>query len=83
MCLGVPGRVVEKYEEQGVLMGKIDFGGIRKPVCLEHVREVEVGDYVLVHVGFALSRMNEEEANRTLELLAELGQLGEIEEPSS
>ena len=58
MCLGVPGRVVDIYREHDVLMGKVAFGGIVKSACLEHVSEVRVGDYVLVHVGFALSRID-------------------------
>ena len=53
MCLGIPGKVVETYAEHGVLMGKVDFGGVFKRVCLEHVPDVVVGDYVVVHVGFA------------------------------
>ena len=81
MCLGVPGKVVETYREHDVLMGKIDFGGVFKRVCLEHVPEVRLGEYVLVHVGFALSRIDEAEANRVFALLAELNQLGELEEP--
>jgi hydrogenase expression/formation protein HypC len=81
MCLGVPGKVVEKYHEHGVLMGKIDFGGVRKAACLEHVPEVALGEYVLVHVGFALSRLDEAEAQRVFALLEELGQLEEIREP--
>jgi hydrogenase expression/formation protein HypC len=80
MCLGVPGKVVETYREHGVLMGKVDFGGVRKVACLEHVPEVVPGDYVLIHVGFALSRLDEAEANRVFALLKELGELGELEE---
>ena len=56
MCLAIPGKVVETYREHDVLMGKVDFGGVAKRVCLDHVPEVQVGEYVLVHVGFALSR---------------------------
>ena len=82
MCLGVPGKVVETYHEHGVLMGKIDFGGIRKAACLEHVPEVELGEYVLVHVGFALSRLDEAEAQLVFQYLAEVGLLDELEEPS-
>ena len=81
MCLGVPGKVVETYREHDVLMGKVDFGGIRKVACLEHVPEVAVGDYVLIHVGFALSRLDEAEANRVFALLKELGQLDELDDP--
>jgi hydrogenase expression/formation protein HypC len=75
MCLGVPGKVVDVAEEQGVLMGRVDFGGVARKVCLAHVADVVPGDYVLVHVGFALTKLDEVEARRTLELLAELGQL--------
>ena len=82
MCLGVPGKVIETYHEHGVLMGKVDFGGVRKAACLEHVPEAAIGDYVLVHVGFALSRLDEVEANRVFDLLRELGQLDELAEPS-
>jgi hydrogenase expression/formation protein HypC len=57
MCLAVPGRVVEIFREHDVLMGKVDFGGVRRRACLEYVSDVCVGEYVLVHVGFALSRI--------------------------
>ncbi len=82
MCLGIPGKIVEIYHEHEVQMGKIDFGGVYQRACLEYVPEVQAGDYVLVHVGFALSRINEEEAKRTLELLEELKQLDEFQEPT-
>jgi hydrogenase expression/formation protein HypC len=75
MCLGVPGRVVDVAEEAGVLMGRVDFGGVARKVCLAHVPDVTVGDFVLVHVGFALNKLDEAEAKRVYELLAELGQL--------
>lgn len=71
MCLAVPGRVVERQQED-LLMGLVDFQGVRRKVCLEHVPDVQVGDYVLVHVGFALSRIDEAEAGRIFEFLAEL-----------
>lgn len=82
MCLGIPGRIVEIAPEEDVLMGKVDFGGVRRRVCLEHVREAQVGDYVLVHVGFALTRIDEGEAQRVFELLKELGELAEMGEPA-
>ncbi len=82
MCLGIPGRVTETYREHDVLMAKIDFGGVGKRVCLEHVPEARPGDYVLVHVGFALSRIDEAEAQRIFEFLAEMKQLEELQEPS-
>lgn len=81
MCLGVPGKVIETYHEHGVLMGKIDFGGVRKSACLEHILNVEIGEYVLVHVGFALSKLDEAEAARVFALLEELGQLEELDTP--
>ena len=81
MCLGIPGRVVETYREHDVAMAKVDFGGVKRAVCLEHVPEAGVGDYVLVHVGFALSRLDEAEARRVFELLEQIGQLDELKEP--
>ena len=81
MCLGIPGKVVSTYREHDVLMGKIDFGGICKQACLEHVADVKVGEYVLVHVGFAISTVNAEEAERTYQLLEEMDQLTELEAP--
>lgn len=82
MCLGIPGRVVETYREHDVLMAKVDFGGVGKRACLEHVPEAKVGDYVLVHVGFALSRIDEAEARRVFELLDQMNQLDELQVPS-
>jgi hydrogenase expression/formation protein HypC len=83
MCLGIPGKVVETYREHDVLMAKVDFSGVSKRVCLEHVPEAQPGDYVLVHVGFALSRIDEEEARRVFEFLEKMNQLDELEAPSS
>ncbi len=81
MCLGIPGKVIETYREHDVLMGKVDFSGVRKRVCLEHVADVRPGDYVLVHVGFALSRIDEAEARRVFEFLDEMNQLDELKTP--
>jgi hydrogenase expression/formation protein HypC len=78
MCLAIPGRLVERTQENGLSMGKVDFGGTRKSVCLEHVPEAQPGDYVLVHVGFALARIDEAEARRIFETLRELGELSEL-----
>jgi len=78
MCLGIPGRVTETYREHDVLMGKVQFGGISKRVCLEHVPDVRADDYVLVHVGFALSRIDEDEARRVFEFLDSMNQLDEL-----
>jgi hydrogenase expression/formation protein HypC len=83
MCLAVPGKVVETYREHDVLMGKVDFGGVFKRVCLEHVPEAGIDDYVLVHVGFALSQIDEEEAQRVFEFLSKMDQLDELTEPLS
>jgi hydrogenase expression/formation protein HypC len=82
MCLAIPGQVVETYREHDVLMGKVQFGGISKRVCLEHVPDVAVDDYVLVHVGFALSRIDEAEAKQVFEFLDSMDQLDELEAPS-
>ncbi len=82
MCLAIPGKLVEiALDAQGVRMGKANFGGIVKQVCLEYTPEVVLGDYVLVHVGFALSKVDEEEAARTYKALEELQQLGELDVP--
>jgi hydrogenase expression/formation protein HypC len=81
MCLGIPGRVVETYRENDVLMGKVDFSGVGKRVCLEHVPEVRPGEYVLVHVGFALSRIDADEAGRVFAFLEEMNQLDELATP--
>jgi hydrogenase expression/formation protein HypC len=81
MCLGIPGKVVETYREHDVLMGKVDFSGVRKKVCLEHVADARPGDYVLVHVGFALSLIDEAEARRVFEFLEQMNQLEELKAP--
>jgi hydrogenase expression/formation protein HypC len=69
MCLGIPGKVVEINTDGPLRMAKIDFGGVRKEACLEYLPTVGLGDYVIVHVGFAISKLDEEEALRTIELL--------------
>jgi hydrogenase expression/formation protein HypC len=82
MCLAIPGKLVEISEDpNGVKMGKANFGGIVKRVCLEYTPDVVMGDYVLVHVGFALSKVDEEEAARTYEILREMQQFDELEIP--
>lgn len=82
MCLAIPGKLIEiSNDAQGVLMGRANFGGIVKQVCLEYTPEVKTGDYVLVHVGFSLSKVDEEEAARTYKALEELKQLGELDVP--
>ncbi len=80
MCLGVPGRVTQVEENAlGITMGKVDFGGIAKEVCLAYVPGVAVGDYVIVHVGFAISKVSEAEAREVFRTLQEMGELGELD----
>ncbi len=81
MCLGVPGKVVEVFERDGIRMGAVDFGGIRRTACLEYAPEVEVGSYVMIHVGFAISTVDEAEAARSYALLAEMNNLENIDLP--
>jgi hydrogenase expression/formation protein HypC len=78
MCLAIPGKIVEFHENQGVRMSKVDFGGITREACLEYVPDAKLGDYVLVHVGFAISKVDEAEAARTYRYLEEMGQLAEV-----
>jgi hydrogenase expression/formation protein HypC len=75
MCLGVPGKLVELYKNGDLPMGKVDFGGISREACLAYVPEAQVGDYVVVHVGFAISLLSEEEAAKTLEMLREVSDI--------
>ena len=77
MCLAVPGRVLDIEERDGTRMGTVDFGGVVKEVCLEYLPDLRVGEYAIVHVGFALQRLDEESAKQTLELFAGLGMLRE------
>ena len=77
MCLGVPGKIVETYEKGGLKMAKVDFGGIFREACLDYVDEVKVGDYCVIHVGFAISILSESDAMETLELLRQIGAIEE------
>jgi hydrogenase expression/formation protein HypC len=81
MCLAIPGKVVETFDKNGMRMGRVQFGGIVREACLEYVPETQVGEYVLVHVGFAISRIDETEAERTYQALRDLDQLTELESP--
>lgn len=72
MCLAVPGKIIEIYETSGLLMGKIDFDGLTREACLAYVPEAQVGDYTVIHVGFALHLISEEEALETLSLLRQI-----------
>lgn len=77
MCLGVPGKIVDIYEGNGLKMGKVDFGGVTKEVCLAYVPEAKIGDYTVIHVGFALNLLDEAEALETLDLLRQIGAVEE------
>lgn len=81
MCLAIPGKVIETFARGGMQMGRVQFGGVTREACLEYVPETQVGEYVLVHVGFAISRVDEEEARRTYDALMELDQLAELDVP--
>jgi hydrogenase expression/formation protein HypC len=81
MCLGVPGKIVKIYRDSGLLMGKIDFGGVTREVCLEYVPEAVVGDFTIIHVGFALNIISEAEAMETLAMLNEIDRLNQEDFP--
>lgn len=72
MCLAIPGKISTIFEEDGMLMGKVDFGGVVRTVCLAYLPDAQIGDYAIVHAGFAISQLDEAEAQRTLALLNEL-----------
>lgn len=77
MCLGIPGKITSVRDDPFLRMGTVDFDGVSREVCLAYVPEAGVGDYVIVHVGFAINRLDEEEAQATLRLLRELGSVEE------
>jgi hydrogenase expression/formation protein HypC len=77
MCLAVPGRILSVWEEQGTRMATVDFDGIRKEICLAYLPDLEVGDYAIVHVGFAISKVDEASARETLQMFRELGIIDE------
>ena len=82
MCLGVPGKVISiEPNPMGMAMGRVNFSGITKEVCLAYVPEVQVGDYVIVHVGFAISTVDEDEAQEVFRFLEQMDELGELEIP--
>ena len=83
MCLAIPGKVIEVSDVDGLKMARVSFGGMVKQVCMEYTPHAVAGDYVLVHVGFALSTVDAEEAERTYRLLEELGQLSELDDGSA
>ncbi len=77
MCLGIPGKVIDIYQANDMKMGKVDFGGVIKETCLDFLPDIQVGDYTIVHVGFGISQLDEEEAQRTLEMLREMEMLAD------
>ena len=77
MCLAVPGKIVEIYEKQGLTMAKVDFSGVTREACIEHVPEAQIGDYAIIHVGFAISLLSEDEAQQSMDLLREILEAGE------
>jgi hydrogenase expression/formation protein HypC len=78
MCLAIPGKIVELEEHVCMRMGRIDYGGITRTACLEYIPDPRIGEHVMVHVGFAISKVDAEEAERTYRYLAEMNQLEEI-----
>ncbi len=82
MCLGIPAKVIELYEANGMKMARVDFGGALKEVCMEYLPEVKLGDYTIIHVGFGLSILDEQEAMETMELLRQIEAVGELETPN-
>jgi hydrogenase expression/formation protein HypC len=83
MCLGIPGKIIEKFKNGDTRMGKVDFDGVQLDVCLEATPEADLGDYVIVHAGFAISTLTHEEAQETLEILREIDALQSDEENQS
>ncbi|MGC9543519.1 HypC/HybG/HupF family hydrogenase formation chaperone [Streptomyces sp. UG1] len=79
MCLGIPGRILEVHDDAGLRMATVDFGGIRREVCLSYTPEAAVGSYVIVHVGFAITQVDEAEAQRTLDVLRSMADAVESE----
>jgi hydrogenase expression/formation protein HypC len=83
MCLGIPGKLVKVSQQDSLPMGKVEFGGITKDVCLAYVPEAQIGEYVLVHVGFAISRIDEAEAEQIFEYIHQIGELSELDESNA
>lgn len=81
MCLAIPGKVLEEFEARGLRMARVQFGGIVREAALDYVPDAHPGDYVLVHVGFAISKVDAAEAERTYKLLEEMDQLTELQAP--
>jgi len=79
MCLAVPGKIIEIYEKQELKMAKVDFSGVTREACIEHVPEAKIGDYAIIHVGFAISLLSEEEAQDSIDPIREIIEAGELE----
>jgi hydrogenase expression/formation protein HypC len=79
MCLAVPGKIIEIYEKQELKMAKVDFSGVTREACIEHVPEAKIGDYAIIHVGFAISLLSEEEAQESIDLIREIIEAGDLE----
>ena len=77
MCLGIPGKVIEIWEESGTRMSTVDFGGTTKAVCLAYLPDMQIGEYAIVHAGFAIARLDEASAKETLKMFSDLGVLAE------
>jgi hydrogenase expression/formation protein HypC len=80
MCLGIPGKILEIFEDHGTKMAKVDFGGVIRDACIEVLEEAQPGDWTIIHAGFALNLLSEEEAQETLDILREMSQLAEEED---
>ncbi len=83
MCLGIPGKIIEVYQQSGLHMAKVDFGGVLREVCVETLPEAKPGDYAIIHAGFALNLLDEQEALETLQLLRDAGVLDDELNPST
>jgi hydrogenase expression/formation protein HypC len=82
MCLGVPARILDRFDKNGLTMAHVDFGGVKREVCLDYIPQARVGDYCIVHVGFAISLLSEDEARETLALLQEITEMETESTPS-
>jgi hydrogenase expression/formation protein HypC len=79
MCLGIPGRIQEIYDDHGTKMAKVDFGGVSREVCIEVIPDAKPGDWTIIHAGFALNLLSEEEAQETLDILQQMAELADDE----
>ncbi|MBW6465002.1 MAG: HypC/HybG/HupF family hydrogenase formation chaperone [Brevefilum sp.] len=80
MCLGIPGKIQEIYDDHGTKMAKVDFGGVSREVCIEVIPEAKPGDWTIIHAGFALNLLSEEEAQETLDILQQMAELADDED---